>query len=59
MVVSPTADNVHEFTALAPTALFDVIAPPYDDACGRSCSYYRYGSTVALVYAEAAWAHPC
>ena len=41
MVVSPTADNVHEFTALAPAALFDVIAPPYDDACGRSCRYYR------------------
>ena len=32
--------NLHEFLALADTAVFDVLLPPYSDAAGRPCHYY-------------------
>lgn len=35
----------HNRTALAytraGTAILDVLIPPYDEACGRDCTYYR------------------
>ena len=35
------SNNIHEFTAISNTAVFDVLLPPYD-APTRPCNYYRY-----------------
>lgn len=32
--------NFHEFVALKPSVIFDIILPPYDDNEGRICTYY-------------------
>ncbi|TKY62866.1 Plant cysteine oxidase 2 [Spatholobus suberectus] len=36
-----TGGNIHEFTAMTPCAVLDVIGPPYSKEDGRDCSYYR------------------
>lgn len=36
-----TGGNIHEFTAVTPCAVLDVIGPPYSKEDGRDCSYYR------------------
>ncbi|KAJ1393278.1 RmlC-like cupin domain superfamily, partial [Sesbania bispinosa] len=36
-----TGGNIHEFTAITPCAVLDVIGPPYSKDDGRDCSYYR------------------
>ncbi|KAL2492856.1 Plant cysteine oxidase 2 [Abeliophyllum distichum] len=33
--------NIHEFTAVTPCAVLDVLGPPYSKDDGRDCSYYR------------------
>ncbi|WVZ99803.1 hypothetical protein U9M48_045050 [Paspalum notatum var. saurae] len=33
--------NLHCFTALTPCAVLDVMAPPYNHADGRNCTYYN------------------
>jgi len=33
--------NIHEFTALSPCCVVDILAPPYDNRAGRRCSYYQ------------------
>jgi len=32
---------MHEFTAVTPCAVLDVIGPPYSKQDGRDCSYYK------------------
>ncbi|KAL1338588.1 hypothetical protein HN51_033209 [Arachis hypogaea] len=36
-----TGGNIHEFTAITPCAVLDVIGPPYSKEDGRDCSYYK------------------
>lgn len=45
--LSPTEGNLHEFTTVGGCAIFDVLAPPYDDDHGRPCIYYRHQSPAA------------
>ncbi|XP_052182794.1 plant cysteine oxidase 3 isoform X2 [Diospyros lotus] len=33
--------NLHCFTAVAPCAVLDVLTPPYNNAAGRTCTYYH------------------
>ncbi|CAM9628766.1 unnamed protein product [Ascophyllum nodosum] len=40
--LSPGVANIHELEAGGDgTAILDVLIPPYDDASGRECTYYR------------------
>ncbi|GMI65044.1 plant cysteine oxidase 2, HYPOXIA RESPONSE UNKNOWN PROTEIN 43 [Hibiscus trionum] len=36
-----TGGNIHQFTAITPCAVLDVIGPPYSKEDGRDCSYYK------------------
>ncbi|MED6196441.1 hypothetical protein PIB30_047581 [Stylosanthes scabra] len=36
-----TGGNIHEFTAITPCAVLDVMGPPYSKEDGRDCSYYK------------------
>ncbi|KAK8628238.1 hypothetical protein V6N13_063948 [Hibiscus sabdariffa] len=36
-----TGGNMHEFKAMTPCAVLDVIGPPYSKQEGRDCSYYK------------------
>ncbi|XP_043718170.1 plant cysteine oxidase 3 [Telopea speciosissima] len=33
--------NIHCFTAVSTCAVFDILTPPYREAAGRMCTYYR------------------
>ncbi|KAL1529659.1 hypothetical protein AB1Y20_000600 [Prymnesium parvum] len=39
--LEPLTGNIHQFEAVEDTAIFDLLAPPYNDRAGRSCHYYR------------------
>lgn len=36
-----TGGNIHQFTAISPCAVLDVLGPPYSAEDGRDCSYYK------------------
>ena len=40
-VTRPADGNLHEFTAVTPCCVVDVLAPPYDWQVGRRCTYYE------------------
>lgn len=54
-----TKANIHAFQALTDCAVLDLLAPPYDAANGRDCTYYKIKSknveegSVVLKEAEA------
>ncbi|KAI9109431.1 hypothetical protein K1719_019485 [Acacia pycnantha] len=43
-----TGGNIHEFTALTPSVVLDVLGPPYSQEDGRNCSYYKDHSYAAF-----------
>ncbi|KAI9121194.1 hypothetical protein K1719_008227 [Acacia pycnantha] len=43
-----TGGNIHEFTAITPSVVLDVLGPPYSQEDGRDCSYYKDHSYTAL-----------
>ncbi|XP_027065973.1 plant cysteine oxidase 2 [Coffea arabica] len=56
-VLYPTSGgNIHEFTAMTPCAVLDVLGPPYSKDDGRDCSYYKdspYDATLDVEVKEA------
>ncbi|XP_048235902.1 plant cysteine oxidase 2-like [Ricinus communis] len=36
-----TGGNIHQFTAITPCAVLDVLGPPYSKEDGRDCSHYK------------------
>ena len=40
-LTGPEDCNIHEFTAMTPCCVIDVLAPPYDWRRGRRCTYYE------------------
>lgn len=52
-VLYPTAGgNIHQFTAITPCAVLDVLGPPYSKEDGRDCSYYKDFPHTALSNGE-------
>ncbi|KAL3534849.1 hypothetical protein ACH5RR_003310 [Cinchona calisaya] len=48
--------NIHQFTAITPCAVLDVLGPPYSRDDGRDCSYYKdtpYDATLDVEVKEA------